>query len=56
MENKSKKTNNKFHAVDFMRKVRNELSEDFLQDKKKYFDYLKTVMDDFKMRQRNYHR
>ena len=59
MENKNKNTADElpagqagFHAVDFMRQVRSELTEQFLQDKQKYFDYLKQVMDDFKLRQK----
>lgn len=52
MENKNKNTTAEFHAVDFMRQVRSELTEQFLQDKQKYFDYLKRAMDDFKLRQK----
>ena len=52
MENKNKNTTADFHAVDFMRQVRSELTEQFLQDKQKYFDYLKRAMDDFKLRQK----
>ncbi len=51
MENKNKNTTVEFHAVDFMRQVRSELTEQFLQDKQKYFDYLKRAMDEFKLRQ-----
>ena len=47
----NKKEENKFHAVEFMRKVRTELTEQFLQDKQKYLKYLKKVMQDFKKRQ-----
>lgn len=36
-----------FHAVEFMRQVRNELSELYMLDKKKYLNNIKTVMDDF---------
>jgi len=56
MKNKNKNTTADFHAVDFMRQVRSELSEQFLQDKQKYFDYLKHVMEDFKIRQEKYKR
>ncbi|HRI29060.1 MAG TPA: hypothetical protein PK239_01615 [Chitinophagales bacterium] len=55
MENKNnndKSIPTDFHAVDFMRQVRSELTEQFLQDKQKYFDYLKRAMDDFKLRQK----
>ena len=48
----NKKTEKEFHAVDFMRQVRSELTEQFLQDKQKYLDYLKKSMDDFKVRQK----
>lgn len=41
-----------FHAVEFMRKVRSELTEHFLSDKQNYLDYLKKVMEDFKLRQK----
>jgi hypothetical protein len=51
MKNKNDNTIADFHAVDFMRQVRNELSEQFLQDRQKYVDYLKRVMDEFKLRQ-----
>ena len=40
MENKIRNTRTDFHAVDFMRQVRSEMTEQFLQDKQKYFDYL----------------
>ncbi len=52
MENKNTTTD--FHAVDFMRQVRSELTEQFLLDKQKYFDYLKRAMDDFKIRQKKH--
>lgn len=52
MENKNKDTAVDFHAVDFMRQVRSELTEQFLQDKQKYFDYLKQAMENFKLRQK----
>jgi len=42
----------KFHSVEFMREVRNELTEQFLHDKQNYLDYLKKSMDDFKQRQK----
>ena len=52
MENKTKISTKEFHAVDFMREVRSELTQQFLDDKQKYFDYLKKVMEDFKLRQK----
>ena len=52
MENKNKNITADFYAVDFMRQVRSELTEQFLQEKQKYFAYLKRAMDDFKLRQK----
>lgn len=40
-----------FHAVDFMRQVRSELTEQFLNDREKYLLYLKKVMEEFKLKQ-----
>lgn len=54
MESKNKNTVTEFHAVDFMRQIRGELTEQFLQDKQKYFDYLKQAMDNFKLRQKQH--
>lgn len=54
MENKNKNATTDFHAVDFMRQVRSELTAEFLQDKQKYFDYLKRVMKEFKLRQKKH--
>lgn len=46
------KTNNKpdkhFHAVAFMRQARSEMTEQFLQNRQKYLDYLKQTMNNFK--------
>lgn len=52
MENKNKNTPVEFHAVEFMRQVRNELTQQFLKDRQKYFDYLKRAMEEFKLRQK----
>jgi len=43
-------TNNKkvFKAVDFMRKVREEMSTLYNTDKKRYFKEIKKAMKDFK--------
>jgi hypothetical protein len=49
---KNKQKEKEFHAVDFMRQVRNELTEEFLHDKLKYLEYLKQSMEDFKLRQK----
>lgn len=51
-KNKAAETETEFHAVDFMRKVRLELSEKYLQDKEQYMRDLKTAMEDFKRRQK----
>lgn len=45
---KSKKD---FKAVDFMRAVRNRLSQEYLKDKKKYLKNLKDTMTAFKLQQ-----
>jgi len=50
METKNKK---EFKAVDFMRKVREEMSALYHTDKKKYFEEIKKAMADFKRRQEN---
>lgn len=59
MEEKNNKTEKEparpadgFHAVEFMRQVRSEMTEQFLCDKQKYIDYLKQAMEDFKRRQK----
>ncbi|MCX6327398.1 MAG: hypothetical protein NT144_12225 [Bacteroidia bacterium] len=53
---KSKQKEKEFHAVEFMREVRTELTEQFLHDKQNYLDYLKQAMEDFKLRQKQaYH-
>ena len=49
---KNKQTETEFHAIEFMRQVRSELTEQFLVDKQKYLDFLKKAMDDFKLRQK----
>lgn len=51
METKNNKDSKEFHAVEFMREVRSELTEKFLKDKQKYLDYLHQVMADFKKKQ-----
>ena len=49
---KTKQSPKEFHAVEFMRQVRSELTEQFLHDRQKYMDYLKKVMEDFKIKQK----
>ena len=51
MKTPIKNTQSEFHAVDFMRQVRSELSERYLQDKKQYLQNLKIAMEDFKRSQ-----
>jgi mRNA-degrading endonuclease RelE of RelBE toxin-antitoxin system len=41
------KTENNFKAVEFMRKVRNELSDLYRNDKERFHKELKKTMDDF---------
>lgn len=48
------KTENEFHAVDFMRQIRSELTEIFLNDKQKYLEYLRKALDDFKLKQKRH--
>lgn len=56
METRNKTTENEFHAVDFMRQVRSEMTEKYLQDKEQYLEYLKKAMEDFKLRQEKAYR
>ncbi len=51
METQNKTVENEFHAVDFMRQVRSELTERYLQDKEQYVKDLKKAMENFKRRQ-----
>ncbi len=51
------KTNNNidskdFHAVEFMRQVRAEMTELFFKDKKKYLEYLDQAMKEFREKQK----
>ncbi|MEO6695400.1 MAG: hypothetical protein ABIY50_02555 [Ignavibacteria bacterium] len=52
MKTLNKKTNNEFHAVEFMRKVRAEMSKEFLDDKQKYLKNLAKAMKEFKLKQK----
>ena len=52
METKNKEIETEFHAVDFMREVRSELSEKYLHNKEQYLKDLKKAMEDFKFRQK----
>ncbi len=51
MATQNKATEDEFHAVDFMRQVRSELSEKYLRDKEQYLKDLKKAMEDFKRKQ-----
>jgi hypothetical protein len=51
METQNKSNEKEFHAVEFMRQVRNELSEKYLHDKVQYLEDLKNAIADFKSRQ-----
>jgi len=51
MQTQSKTTEKEFHAVEYMRQIRTELTEQFLQDKQKYLANLKKVMEEFKLKQ-----
>lgn len=50
MENTTKNVT-EFHAVDFMRQARQELTQLFLQDKDSYKEYLRKTMEAFRARQ-----
>lgn len=52
MKNKNNHPDSEFHAVEFMRQVRSEQTQKFLQDKQKYLDDVRTAMEDFKQRQK----
>ncbi|NEN23684.1 hypothetical protein G3O08_09240 [Cryomorpha ignava] len=47
----NKKPGKEFHAVEFMRQVREEMTEQFIEDRQKYLEYLKKSIADFKIRQ-----
>ena len=49
---KIKNQENEFHAVEYMRKVRSELTEQFLSDRQKYLNDIRKTMEEFKMRQK----
>lgn len=51
MKTPDKANEEEFHAVEFMRQVRSESSEKYLQDKAQYLEGLKNAMTDFKRRQ-----
>ena len=47
---KNKHKLKEFHAVEFMREARNELTQKYLNDKQNYLDYLKKSLEEFKAR------
>jgi hypothetical protein len=49
-------TKKKFKAVDFMRKVREDLSNLYNTDKKRYFEEIRKAMEDFKAAREQAHR
>ena len=51
MDTQTKNSDNQFHAVDFMRQVRSDLSQRYLQDRAKYLQDLKTALENFKRKQ-----
>ena len=50
--NPGKASEEKFKAVDFMRRVRDELGILYLADKNKYLSELRKAMDDFKKQEK----
>lgn len=48
METKQKKHGQKFEAVKFMRKVRNDLTDQYYKDQQQYMEDLKKAMEAFK--------
>jgi hypothetical protein len=52
MKNKIQKPDKEFHTVEFMRKVREELSELFIKDRNAYLKELDTALADFKIKQK----
>lgn len=55
MQTQNKTNENEFHAGEYMRQIRTELTEQFLQDKQKYLQHLRQVMADFKLKQSKVH-
>jgi hypothetical protein len=51
----TKNTEDDFHAVEFMRQVRRDLSEKYLRDQEQYLLDLKRAMEEFKRKQENVH-
>ncbi len=45
---RNEKVGKDFHAVEFMREVRNEMNELFLKDKKKYLIKVRKAMQQFR--------
>ncbi len=51
MKTENNNTDKEFHAVEFMRQIRGELSKKYLQDKEQYLEDLRKAMEDFKRKQ-----
>lgn len=52
-QTKNKISDKDFHAVDFMRQVREKLSAQYQADKQKYLERAREAMAAFKLRQTN---
>lgn len=48
----NKKAHDGFYSVDYMRQVRNELTEQFLSDKERYLEFLRKALEEFNLRQK----
>jgi hypothetical protein len=48
MQTQNNKIEKGFHAVEYMREVREKLSEQYLTDKEKYLEFVRKAMEEFK--------
>lgn len=53
MEKINREKINEFRTVEFMRKVRNEMTELYLHDRNAYLNFLKQAMENFISQQKN---
>ena len=51
MQIQNNKIDKNFHAVEYMREVREKLSEQYLTDKEKYLEFVRKAMEEFKSKQ-----
>ena len=51
MRTQNNKLEKSFHAVEYMRQVREKLSEQYLTDKEKYLEFVSKAMEEFKSKQ-----